>query len=439
MSKLQNLQEFAARRARFLQALSPNSVAIIAASHEILRNGDSHYPFRQNSDFYYLTGFMEPEAVAVFIPGRAEGEFILFNRVRDPAKEVWDGPRAGQQGACEVYGAHASFPVSALDKELPGLLENRQRLYYAIGRDMAFNRRVLDWLASVQAKVRSGVNAPKELQNVEKILHDMRLRKTPYEIELMKKAGAISAQAHCAAMKACRPGMREYELEAEVQYVFNKNGSRAPAYNHIVCAGSNTCVLHYNANNAPILDGDMVLIDAGAEYDYYAADITRTFPANGRFSPKQRAVYEAVLNTQLAVIEQIKPGVPWIHLQETSDRVITEQMVNLGLLSGKVDDLLASHAYQKFYMHRIGHWLGLDVHDAGSYKDESGHWRVLEPGMTFTVEPGIYIAADSDGVDKSWWNIGVRIEDDLLVTENGYEVLTAGVPKTVAAIEALMT
>ncbi len=435
---LNNPQEFANRRARFLKTIGKGSVAMVASNHEILRNGDSNYPFRQNSDFYYLTGFKEPEAVAVFVPGRPQGEFILFNRIRDPAKELWDGKRAGQQGACDIYGADSSFPFDALDQELPALLENKRRLYYAIGRDMAFTRRVMTWLNSVQLKVRSGINAPTELHNVESILHEMRLRKSPYEQELMRKAGQISASAHCRAMQACRPGMYEYELAAELNHGFTKGGCQYPAYNHIVGAGANTCILHYNDNDALIADGDMVLIDAGGEYEGYAADITRTFPANGRFTNEQRAIYQAVLAVQLAVIEKIKVGLPWIQLHETSERVMTEQLVKLGLLTGKVADLMAERAFLKFYMHRSGHWLGLDVHDAGSYKDESGQWRLLEPGMTFTVEPGIYVAPGSDGVDKKWWNIGVRIEDDLLVTENGYEVLSSGVPKTIEEIEALM-
>lgn len=435
---LQNPQEYQQRRARFLQALGTGSVAIVASGQEILRNGDSHYPFRVNSDFYYLTGFDEPEAVAVFIPQRAEGEFILFNRVRDPAKETWDGPRAGQEGACKIYGANQSFPIEALDKELPTLLENRHRLHYAVGRDAAFSQRVMDWLATVQAKVRSGINAPKEIYNIEKILHEMRLRKTPYEQELMRRAASISAAAHTRAMQVCRPGMYEYELEATVEQMFLQQGSRAPAYNHIIGAGKNSCVLHYNANNQPVADGDVVLIDSGAEYQYYAADITRTFPANGRFTEAQRAVYEAVLTTQLAVIAKVKPGLPWIELQQTSDRVITEQMVKIGLLQGDVEDLLKRQAYQQFYMHRIGHWLGMDVHDVGGYREETGNWRALEPGMAFTVEPGIYIAPNSADVDPKWWNIGVRIEDDILVTESGAEVLTAAVPKTVKEIEALM-
>jgi len=431
-------EEFSHRRAAFLKALPANSIAILAASNECLRNGDAHYPYRQNSNFYYLTGFAEPEAVAVFIPGRAEGEFVLFNRVRNPEREVWDGVRAGQEGACSIYGANQSFPIEALDKQLPVLLENRQHLYYAIGRDAVFNERVLSWVATAQQKERNGIKAPQTFANVEKILSEMRLRKSKLEISYMRKAAEISAQAHIRAMQACNPGLAEYELEAEIQYVFTKQGSRAPAYTHIVGSGANSCTLHYIDNTATITDGDIVLIDAGAEYEYYASDVTRTFPANGRFTDEQRAVYNAVLKTQEAVIAEIKPGVSWHHLQETSDRVITEELVRLGLLQGEIKSLVAENTFQKFYKHRIGHWLGMDVHDVGGYRDDDGKWRLLEPGMTLTVEPGIYISAQTEGVDARWWNIGVRIEDDVLVTENGCEVLSAGAPKTVEAIEALM-
>lgn len=433
-----NPEEFANRRAQFLKTIPENSIAILSAANEYIRNNDAHYPYRQNSDFYYLTGFNEPEAVAVLAPGRQEGEFILFNRVRNPERETWDGPRAGQEGACRIYGAHQSFPIEDLDQKMSTLLENRQRLYYAIGDDKAFNQRVLSWISTLQKKVRSGVQTPQEFLNIGKILHSMRLRKSPLESTWMRKAASISAEAHCRAMQACRPGMREYELEAEIHYVFTKNGSRAPAYNHIIGTGANSCILHYNANDAVIAEGDLVLIDAGAEYASYAADITRTFPANGRFTPSQRAVYEAVLKTQLAVIEAIKPGLPWNHLQRLSEKVITEELVRLGLLEGNVEALLDSKAYRRFYMHNIGHWLGMDVHDVGTYRDENAQWRLLEPGMTLTVEPGIYITADNPDIDPAWWNIGVRIEDDILVTQEGCEVLTAGVPKTVEAIEALM-
>jgi Xaa-Pro aminopeptidase len=433
-----NAQEFAQRRERLLQAIGEGSVAIMAGAKEQFRNADCDYPFRQNSDFYYLTGFNEPEAIAVFIPGRTQGQYILFNRERDQEKEIWHGFRAGQEGACEIYKADQSFPIHQLDTELPKMLEHCQRLYYAIGRDMAFNRRVLSWVKEVAKKVRGDVDSPTSLHNIDQIIHPMRMSKSPAEIALMRKAAAISAQAHCTAMKACRPGLYEYELEAEIQYVFTCNGSRSPAYNHIVAAGANACTLHYNANNALIKDGDLVLIDAGAEFDCYAADITRTFPANGSFTAEQRAIYEVVLAAQLGVIALIKPGIAWSALQEESDRIITEGLMALGLLSGNLTELVAQGAHRQFYMHKIGHWLGLDVHDVGTYK-RGGVWQSLEPGMVLTVEPGIYIPADNEKIEKKWWNIGVRIEDDVLVTEQGCEVLSAGVPKTVAEIETFMS
>ncbi len=435
---LGNAQEYAQRRQRLIKGIGPGSVAIIAAAQECLRNGDAHYPYRQNSDFYYLTGLNEPEAVAVFIPGRAEGEFILFNRERNPEMEIWVGPRAGQEGACKIYGADQSFAIEQLDEKMPQFLENHPRLYYAIGRDVGFNRRVLSWVATVQSKVRAGVNAPAEFYNIEKIVHEMRLRKTAAELDLMRTAAEISAQAHKRAMQVCRPGMMEYELEAELQYYFTRKASRSPAYSHIVGAGANSCVLHYNDNDKQIADGDLVLIDAGAEYKNYAADITRTFPANGRFSTEQKIVYEIVLATQLGVIAAIKPGILWAKLEEIATEIITQGLLDCGLLKGDFAELLSTRAFRQFYMHRIGHWLGLDVHDAGNYKTEDGQSRLLEPGMVFTVEPGIYIAADNPGVDKKWWNIGIRIEDDVLVTENGCEVLSRSAPKTIAEIEECM-
>jgi Xaa-Pro aminopeptidase len=434
---LQNANEYAKRREALLKQIGPGGIAIIASADEHLRNGDSYFPFRQDSDFYYLTGFKEPEAVAVFIPGRKDGQFVLFNRLRDPAKELWDGPRAGQEGASSIYGADQAFPMSVLDEEVPKLLENHDRLYYHIGRDMSFNRKVLTWIKKVQSKVRSGVKAPHQFLSIESILSEMRVIKSPAELALMRRAGEISALAHCRAMLASQPGKMEYELEAELLYVFTQHGSRSPAYNNIVCSGANTCVLHYNDNNAKIHDGDLILIDAAAEYEYYAADITRTFPANGRFTAEQRAVYEVVLATQTAVIDAIKPGVAWNRLQEISEQVVTEGLVKLGLLTGDLSELLEKKACRRFYMHHFGHWLGLDVHDAGLYQ-VAGKPRVLQPGMVFTVEPGIYIPPDSEGIDPKWWKIGVRIEDDIAVTEQGCEVLTAGVPKTVEAIEHLM-
>lgn len=430
--------EFAHRRSQFLKAMPAGSIAIIAAAKECLRNGDANYPYRQNSDFYYLTGFNEPEAIAVFIPNCHEGEFVLFNRTRNLEREIWDGPRAGQEGACKQYGANQAFDIEMLDEQMPLLLENHQRLYYPIGRDMALNHRILSWVSTAQQKGRMGIKAPCEFYNVEQILHPMRLRKSPSEIAAMRQAANISAKAHCRAMQTCRPGLKEYELEAEIIYIFTKYGCRAPAYNHIVGAGANTCVLHYNNNDAIIQDGDLVLIDAGAEYENYAADVTRTFPANGRFTPEQRAIYEAVLKTQEAVIAEIKPKVPWQELQTTSERVMTEELLRLGLLQGDLKTLIAKNACGRFYMHRIGHWLGMDVHDVGGYRHDNQQWRLLEPGMTLTVEPGIYIPANSAEIDPKWWNIGVRIEDDLLVTETGYEILSYNAPKTIEAIEALM-
>lgn len=434
---LENAQEYAKRREHLCKAIGFDSIAIISSANEYVRNGDSHYLYRQNSDFYYLTGFAEPEAVAVFVPGRQEGEFILFNRVRDPAAEVWDGPRAGQQGAKEIYGADQSFPIHELDEHLPRLLENRHSIYYPIGRDMAFNRRVLSWLAKVQAKVRSGIEAPQGLFNIESILHDMRLIKSEAELNFMREAANISAAAHTRAMQHCRPGMMEYQLEAEIQYEFIRRGSRAPAYNFIVGTGRNSCVLHYNDNNAVVQDGDLVLIDAGCEYKYYASDITRTFPANGRFSEPQRAIYELVLAAQEAIIAEIKPGVAWNDLEIICDRVIAEGLVRLGLLQGDPQELAQRQMHKRFYMHKFGHWLGLDVHDCGAYKVKNA-WRILEAGMVFTVEPGIYIPENSEGVAEKWWNIGVRIEDDVAVTATGSEVLTALVPKTISEIEAIM-
>lgn len=431
-------KEFADRRQQFLKALPENSVAILTSAPERLRNGDSHYPYRQNSDFYYLTGFNEPNAIALFIPGRKEGEFVLFNRARDATQEAWTGPRAGQEGAVEIYGADQAFPIDALHREIPPLLENRDRIYYAMEKNKRLNQRVLSWLSAVQKKERAGIKSPQALMRIGKILHKMRLRKSPAEIALMQRAADISVEAHIRAMQVCRPNMHEYDLEAEIQAVFTKNGSRAPAYNHIVGAGANSCVLHYNANNAVIQDGDLVLIDAGAEYENYAADVTRTFPANGRFTKAQRDIYEAVLRTQCAVIDAIKPGVPWQQLQTLSEHVMTEELLRLKLLEGNLNTLIANNACQRFYLHRIGHWLGMDVHDVGGYRSEDGQWTRLEPGMTLTVEPGIYIPANQNDVDAAWWNIGVRIEDDVLVTENGCKVLSDKAPKTVEAIEALM-
>jgi len=430
-------QEFARRRRDLMAMMSKNSIAILTAAPERVRSRDTHFPYRQDSDFHYLSGFPEPEAVLALLPKRREGEFILFCRERDRAREIWDGYRAGPEGARERYGADDAFPITDIDDILPGLLEGRDRVYYALGRNRAFDGRLLDWLDGIRARARAGAVPPEEFVDLDHLLHEMRLFKSARELALMRKAGAISARAHCRAMRAARPGLFEYQLQAEIEHAFASEGARHPAYGSIVGGGANACVLHYVENGAPLQDGDLVLIDAGCEYQHYAADITRTFPVNGKFSAPQRALYEVVLAAQLAAIEAVRAGNHWDEPHKTTVRVITEGLVDLGLLRGRVEDLIASNAYTRFYMHRAGHWLGMDVHDVGDYKVE-GEWRTLEPGMVMTVEPGIYVAPDDRKVAKKWRGIGIRIEDDVAITRKGPEVLTAGVPKTIADIEHLM-
>lgn len=432
------VNEYAKRRQALMRLVGPEAIVVLAAAPEVARNGDAHYAYRQNSDFYYLTGFEEPEAVMVLAPKRKEGEFILFNRVKDRDREIWDGPRAGQEGAIQDFKADQSFPVSELMTILPEMLVGREIIHYTLGLNREFDKTILACLNKVRAKIRGGLQAPTSFTDINPTLHEMRLFKSPAEIAMMQKAIDITQEAHLAAMIACRPGMYEYQLEAELMYAFQRNGARFPAYNPIVGAGKNTCVLHYVSNNQRIADGDMVLIDAGAEFQNYAADITRTFPANGKFTGEQRAIYELVLESQLAAIKTIKPGASWTAAQTAIVKVLTQGLIDLGLLKGSLDSLIEKEAYFPFYMHRSGHWLGLDVHDVGRYRLGSA-WRKLQPGMVFTVEPGIYISADIPGVPKRWHNIGVRIEDNVLVAENGRVVLSANIPKSVKEIEALMT
>lgn len=432
-----NMSEFAKRRQALMQKMNPDDIIILPAAKECLRNGDSHYPFRQNSDFYYLSGFEEPNAVLIIAPNRKEGEYILFNQVRDPVHEIWNGPRAGQEGACKTFGADQAFPIEQFENMLPDLLTGRSAIHYPLGAFPEFDELILKAVNAIRAKIRGGVRLPTAFIDTTPTIHEMRLFKSAAEIATMQKAVDITAAAHIRAMQVCKPGMYEYELEAELMYVFQREGARYCAYNSIVGAGKNSCILHYINNNQKIKDGDLVLIDAGAEYQNYAADITRTFPANGRFSDAQRVIYDLVLSAQLAAIEVIKPGASWIHMQSEILRIITAGLVDLGILKGDVEELIAKQAYMPFYMHRSGHWLGLDVHDAGRYRiDEK--WRELEPGMMLTVEPGIYISADNKNVDPQWHNIGIRIEDDVLVTEKSYRVLSAQIPKTIADIEATM-
>ena len=429
--------EYARRRKALMAEMEPNSIAILPAAPMYIRNRDVEHIYRQDSDFQYLSGFPEPEAVIALIPGREHGEYVLFCRERDPARELWDGLRAGQDGAISEYGADDAFPIGDIDDILPGLIEGRSRVYYAIGSNQEFDHRLMEWINTIRSKARQGAQPPNEFVALDHLLHDLRLYKSANEIKVMKHAAEISARAHIRAMQASRAGLYEYHLEAELDYEFRKGGAKMPAYGSIVAAGKNACILHYRENDAVLKDGDLVLIDAGCEIDCYASDITRTFPVSGRFSAEQKAIYELVLAANLEAFAHIAPGKHWNEAHEATVRVITAGLVELGLLQGDVDELIAAEAYKPFYMHRAGHWLGMDVHDVGDYK-VGGEWRVLEPGMAMTVEPGIYIAADNQDVAKKWRGIGVRIEDDVVVTRNGCEILTGGVPKTVAEIEALM-
>lgn len=430
---------YARRRARFFKALGNDGVAILPTSEESNRNGDALYPFRAASNFFYLTGFSEPGALAVFIGGTSTAKqcFILFCRNKDPEKEIWDGYRAGQEGAVAIYGATAAFSIDELDEQIPELLSGRNRLYLPMKSGDGWRNQIMDWLSEAGTKIRSGISVPAECIAIESILHEMRLRKDGEEINAMRKAAQISAAAHCLAMKKCQPGMYEYELEAELIYEFKRNGADAPAYSSIVGGGANACVLHYVENKSLLKNGDLVLIDAGAEWKTYASDITRTFPVNGRFSSAQSAIYELVLQAQEAAIAKIRPGITWNVPHDTAVKILTQGLVALRLLKGEIKELIKKEAYRRFYMHRTGHWLGLDVHDVGDYRVD-GKWRKFEPGMVLTVEPGLYIPENSKGVAKKWWNIGVRIEDDVLVTRKGCDVLSRDVPKKRVEIERLM-
>ena len=429
--------EYARRRKALMAEMEPNSIAILPAAPMYIRNRDVEHVYRQDSDFQYLSGFPEPEAVIALIPGREHGEYVLFCRERDPARELWDGLRAGQDGAIAEYGADDAFPIGDIDDILPGLIEGRSRVYYAIGSNQEFDHRLMEWINTIRSKARQGAQPPNEFVALDHLLHDLRLYKSANEVKVMKHAAEISARAHIRAMQASRTGLYEYHLEAELDYEFRKGGSKMPAYGSIVAAGKNACILHYRENDAVLKDGDLVLIDAGCEIDCYASDITRTFPVNGRFSPEQKAIYELVLKANEEAFNHIAPGRHWNEAHEATVQIITAGLVELGLLQGDVGELIAAEAYKPFYMHRAGHWLGMDVHDVGDYK-VGGEWRVLEPGMAMTVEPGIYVAADNQDVPKKWRGIGVRIEDDVVVTKAGCEILTGGVPKSVEEIEALM-
>ena len=430
-----NAKEFARRRRQLMRMMGEGAIAVLPAAPVRVRNRDADYRYRQDSDFLYLTGFHEPEAVVVLIPGRAQGEYILFCRERNPEMETWNGRRAGQAGAVEQFGADDSFPIDDIDEILPGLLEDRARVYYSVGRDADFDRRLMAWVNVIRAQSRAGRQPPHEFISLEYLLHEMRLFKSSAELKVMRKAAEISDEGHRRMMAMCRPGMYEYEIEAEFIYTARRHNGDL-AYQSIVGGGANGCILHYVDNNEMLRDGELLLIDAGAEYEGYASDITRTFPVNGRFSEAQREVYEVVLAAQEAAIKKVKPGNSWNDPHAAAVRELTKGMIELGLLKGKPAKLIREAAYRRFYMHRTGHWLGIDVHDVGEYKVD-GEWRLLEPGMVTTVEPGLYVTADAD-VPERFHNIGVRIEDDVVVTKDGHKVLTAATPKSVAEIEALV-
>lgn len=425
---------FQRRRLQLMQGMQ-EGVALIPTASEAVRNRDSHYPYRFDSYFYYLTGFSEPGAVLLLLAGD-NPRSVLFCREKDMEREIWDGFRYGPDGAREFFGVDEAYPLARLDELAPQLLADQPRLYHALGADVAWDARVSAWLNQVKAQARSGVRAPAEVRDVRVLLDEMRLFKSTEEVQLMRRAASISAGAHQRAMRATHAGMMEYEIEAELLHEFRRHGAQSPAYHSIVAGGANACVLHYVFNNAALNDGDLLLIDAGCELDGYASDITRTFPVSGTFSPAQKDLYQLVLAAQQAAIEVVRPGSAWEAPHEAALAVLAQGFIDFGLCHGTLAGVLESGDYKRFYMHRTGHWLGLDVHDVGEYK-QSGDWRPLEPGMTLTVEPGCYVRP-AEGVPRHFWDIGIRIEDDVLVTANGCEVMTMDAPKTVADIEALM-
>ena len=428
--------EFARRRKQLMRIAGDDAILVLPASPERIRSRDSYYPYRPDSDLWYLTGFAEPEAVLVLVPGREHGEAILFCRERDLEREGWDGPRTGPDGAVDSFGMDDAYPIEDLDEILPGLLEGRRRVYYHFGRDVEFDLKLIGWLNRVRAMVRTGAQPPHEFLELGHLLDELRLFKSPAELKLMRRAATISVKAHEAAMRAARPGIHEYELQAEIERVFRASDA-CPAYGTIVGAGTNGCVLHYVANNGTANDGDLVLIDAGAEYRTYAADITRTFPINGVFSKPQRVLHDLVDKAQAAALRHAQAGTPYIAGHDAAVETLTEGLLQLGLLKGALEKNIADGSYKRYYRHKTGHWIGLDVHDVGDYRID-GESRLLEPGMVFTIEPGLYIPPDDKTVAAKWRGIGIRIEDDVLVTKTGYEVLTAKLARTADETEAFM-
>jgi Xaa-Pro aminopeptidase len=419
-----------------MRIMGKDAIAILPAAPVRMRNGDVEYDYRPDSDFYYLSGFAEPEAVAVLLPGRPQGEYVLFVRDRDPAREAWDGARAGPEGAVGEFGADDAFPIQDIDEILPGLLERCARVYYTMGAHPEFDKRVIGWVNRLRSQAKQGAHTPHEFVALDHPLHEMRLFKSRVELASMRRSAQIACAAHRRALAVAAPGRMEYEVMAELLHEFHRRRADI-SYHPIVGSGPNTCVLHYRANARQMKDGDLLLIDAGCEYQYYASDVTRTLPVNGRYTPRQRAVYEVVLAAQRAALAKVRPGAVWNDPHEAAVRAITQGLVRIGLLKGRVAKLIRDGSYRQFFMHRTGHWLGMDVHDVGEYK-VGDQWRLLEPGMAMTVEPGIYIAPGSRGVRREWWGIGVRIEDDVVVTAGDPEVLTAAMPTDPDEIEGLM-
>lgn len=431
--------DFQERRDRLAEEMGPHSIAIIATSPVALRNRDADYKFRADSSFFYLTGFAEPEAVAVIETFESIDEgytYSLFCRERNREMEIWNGYRAGVDGAVDDYEADEAYAIDLLDEEIIEKLHNKQKLFYRIGHQADFDARVAKWIAKASGESRKGTSAPAQVIQLDRIVDEMRLHKSEKEIKLMQLASDISAEAHTRAMQTVKPGMMEYALEAELNYIFGKNGC-VPSYNSIVGGGANACILHYVENDKALNDGDLVLIDAACEYQLYASDITRTFPVNGKFSPEQKALYELVLKAQLAAIDAVRIGNSYKEPHNVAVRILVQGLLDLGIMHGDLEEIIEKESFRQFYMHGTGHWLGMDVHDVGSYKQD-GEWRAYEEGMVVTVEPGLYIAPDDETVDAKWRGIGIRIEDDVVATENGPLVLTKDVVKTVEDIEALM-
>jgi Xaa-Pro aminopeptidase len=429
--------EFARRRQQLMRMMGRDAIAILPAAPVRRRNGDVDFAYRQDSDFQFLTGFPEPEAVAVLLPQREQGEYVLFCRERDPKRELWDGHRAGQEGAVREHGASDAFPIGDIDEILPGLLESRSRVYYTMGLNPEFDQRVIGWVNGLRAQAKHGLNSPQEFVALDHLLHDMRLYKSRAEQATLRRSAAIAVTAHERAMRRAAPGVMEYEVAAELLHEFHRHHADI-AYEPIVGGGANACVLHYRANAAELRDGDLLLIDAGCEYEYYASDVTRTFPVNGRYSPAQRALYEVVLEAQQAAIAACVPGNHWNDPHDAAVRAITQGLLALGFLDGKLPKLIRDGAYREWFMHRTGHWLGMDVHDVGDYR-VGEVWRMLEPGMALTVEPGLYVPPQARAVPKEFRGIGIRIEDDVLVTRGAPEVLTAALVKEPDAVERFLS